>query len=74
MKTAVLALFVALVMGVMTFGVTETAYAHGKPAAGRGSDTTKLAKKNHLHRRHHHREKKSASSSSLRGFVIANQF
>jgi len=41
MKKTALALFVALVMGVTTFGVIETAYAQKQPAAGSGSGTTK---------------------------------
>jgi hypothetical protein len=83
MKKAALALFVALVMGVTTFGVIETAYAQKQPAAGSGSGTTHAQKqpaagsgsgttettKKKRRRRHH---KKKAETPS--GFVTANQF
>jgi hypothetical protein len=67
MKKAALALFVALVMGVTTFGVIETAYAQEQPTAGSGSGTTKTMKKKRRRRR-----KKKAETPS--GFVMANQF
>jgi len=67
MKKTALALFVALVMGVTTFGVIETAYAQKQPAAGSGSGTTKTMKKKRRRRR-----KKKAETPS--GFVTANQF
>jgi hypothetical protein len=68
MKKAALALFVALVMGVTTFGVIETAYAQKQPAAGSGSGTTETTKKKR--RRRHHKKKAETPS----GFVTANQF
>ena len=67
MKKAALALFVALVMGVTTFGVIETAYAQKQPAAGSGSGTTETTKNK---RRRHHKKKAETHS----GFVTANQF
>jgi len=67
MKKAALALFVALVMGVTTFGVIETAYAQEQPTADSGSGTTKTMKKKRRRRR-----KKRAETPS--GFVMANQF
>ncbi len=66
MKKAALALFVALVMGVTTFGVIGTVYAQEQPTAGSGSGTTKTMKKKRR------RRKKKAEAPS--GFVMANQF
>jgi hypothetical protein len=84
MKKAALALFVALVMGVTTFGVIETAYAQKQPAAGSGSGTTKTTAQKQpaagsgsgttettkKKRRRHHKKKAETHS----GFVTANQF
>ncbi len=68
MKKASLAMFIALVMGVTTFGVIETAYAKERPTAGSGSGTTRTTKKHH--RGKHHRKNKAETP---RGFVMANQ-
>ncbi len=72
MKKSALALFVALAMGVTTFGVIETAYAQQQPSAGSGSssgsDTTKPAKKKRR------RRKKKTETPPASGFVMSNQF
>ncbi|MCS7078723.1 MAG: hypothetical protein NZ585_01555 [Chloracidobacterium sp.] len=71
MKKIALALFVALVMGVTTFGVIENAYAQDQPAAGSGSSSgTKATKK----KRRRRKKKKESSSSTPSGAVMANQF
>lgn len=66
MKKIALALFVALAMGVTTFGVIENAYAQEQPAADSASGT-KTKKK-----RRRRKKKKEASAPS--GAVTANQF
>jgi fructose-1,6-bisphosphatase/inositol monophosphatase family enzyme len=68
MKKALLALFVALVMGVTTFGVIETTYAQEQPTADSGSGMTKTAKKKRR------RRKKRKAESSPSGFITANRF
>ncbi len=87
MKKTAIALFVALVMGVTTFGIIETAYAQGKPAAGSGSGTkstpgttqhtsgtTHTPEKKHHRRKKHHRKHHSKKAETPSSFVMANQF
>ncbi|MGQ9897086.1 MAG: hypothetical protein ACUVR8_05975 [Acidobacteriota bacterium] len=68
MKKAAMALFVALAMGVTTFGVVETAYAQQQPAADTSSNPshTKMKKK-----KKYRRKKKTGTPS---GSVVSNQF
>ncbi|MFQ3581767.1 MAG: hypothetical protein SNJ67_04600 [Chloracidobacterium sp.] len=66
MKKVALSLFVALVMGVTTFGVIETAYAQEQPAANSGTGTKTMKKKR--------RRRKKKAETPPSGAVMTSQF